>query len=140
MARLAALLAFLPLLACLCLLASCDAPERGLATIESADVGLALRELPRATLRSLGLPYGLAVVKVEAAAAHSGLRLGDVIYGVNQQRIGSAVDFVRALAELPPGAPVALLVRRGALDLYLPVPAGRPAPTLRRPTDTLLRT
>ena len=122
------------------LLLACDPPETGigLATIESSAVGLGLRELPRATLRSIGLPYGLAVVRVEAAAASAGLRMGDVIYGVNQRRFGSAVDFSRLLSEQPPGAPLALLVRRGASDLYLavePVPAGpRPA------TGTLLRT
>lgn len=124
----------------LLVLASCDlAPEPGLATIESAAMGLAMRELPRSTLRSLGLPYGLAVVKLEAGAAHCGLRLGDVIYGVNQRRISSMVDFARLLNEQPPGMPIALLIRRGAMDLYLPLePAGNIRS--RRPTDTLLRT
>jgi S1-C subfamily serine protease len=121
------------------LAAACDlmAPPSGLATIENASVGLALRELPRATLRSLGLPYGLAVVKADAAAAHAGLRMGDVIYGVNHSRIRSVVDFARLMAEQPPGAPLTLLVRRGATDLYLPVGPGRSG---RRATDTLLRT
>ena len=134
MARLLALL--VPLL----LLAACEPPDAGLglATIESKAVGLGLRELPRATLRSIGLPYGLAVVRVEPAAASAGLRMGDVIYGVNQSRFRDAVDFARLLAEQPPGAPFALLVRRGANDLYLPVepalPGQRPA------TGTLLRT
>jgi S1-C subfamily serine protease len=130
----------LALLALLPQLAGCEAPDAvaGLASIESAAFGLGLRELPRATLRSLGLPYGLAVVKAEAAAAHAGLRMGDVIYGVNQSRIKSAVDFARLVAEQPPGAPLALLVRRGGTDLYLPLEPGRSS--RRRPTDTLLRT
>jgi S1-C subfamily serine protease len=120
--------------------ASCDlATDPGLATVESSAIGLALRELPRGTLRTMGLSYGLAVIRVEAAAAHSGLRLGDVIYGVNQRRIGSMVEFARVLAEQPPGSPVALLVRRGELDLYLPLRPGEAGPR-RRPTDTLLRT
>lgn len=125
--------------ALLLLLGSCEfvAPEPGLTMIENRAVGLALRELPRATLRSIGLPYGLAVIKAEAAAAHAGLRMGDVIYGVNQSRIRSAVDFRRLMAEQAPGAPLALLVRRGGTDLYLPVIPGRFG---RRPTDTLLRT
>jgi len=135
MARFAALFLFL--------LASCGVPEpsQGLARIESAAFGLGLTELPRATLRSLGLTYGLAVVKVEAVAAHAGLRLGDVIYGVNQSRIRSAVDFARLVAEQPPDAPLALLVRRGGTDLYLPLEARTNARRgSRRPTDTLLRT
>jgi S1-C subfamily serine protease len=135
MARLAALF-FL-------LLAGCGAadPGAGLATIESAAVGLALRELPRPILRSLGLPYGLAVVKAEAAAVHAGLRPGDVIYGVNQSRIGSIDDFARLVAEQPPGVPLALLVRRGGTDFYLALdPGGIARAPRRRPTDTLLRT
>lgn len=132
--RLLALLAFLPLLA------ACDVPGASarLAAIESEAFGLGLREVPRATLRSLGLPYGLAVVRAEAAAAHAGLRMGDVIYEVNHSRIKSAVDFARLVAEQPPGAPVGLLVRRGGTDLYLPLDPGRSG--RRRPTDTLLRT
>jgi S1-C subfamily serine protease len=132
--RLLALLALLPLLV------ACEAPgaAAGLANIESEAFGLGLRELPRATLRSIGLSYGLAVVKAEAAAAHAGVRMGDVIYGVNQSRIKSAVDFARLVAEQPPGAPLGLLVRRGGTDLYLPLELGRSG--RRRPTDTLLRT
>ena len=123
----------------LLVLAACDLaePQTGLTTIENASVGLALRELPRGALRSLGLPYGLAVVKAEAAAAHAGLRMGDVIYGVNQSQIRSAVEFARLMAAHPPGVPLTLLVRRGPTDLYLPVSPGRGG---RRPTDTLLRT
>ena len=134
MARLFALL--FPLL----LLAACEPPDPGigLASIDSSAVGLGLRELPSATLRSIGLPYGLAVVRVESAAKSAGLRMGDVIYGVNQRRFRSALDFTRLLAEQPPGAPFALLVRRGAADLYLAV---EPAVPDRRPaTGTLLRT
>jgi S1-C subfamily serine protease len=117
--------------------AACELPsmDAGLASIENSGVGLRLRELPRATLRSLNLSYGLAVVKAEAAAASAGLQVGDVVYGVNQKRIRSVVDFARLLAEQPPGAPVMLLVRRGATDLYLALD-----PYRRGPTDTLLRT
>ena len=133
-------LARLVLMVPLLLLSACEPPETGigLASFESSAVGLGLRELPRATLRSIGLPYGLAVVRVEAAAASAGLRMGDVIYGVNQRRFRSAVDFARLMAEQPPGAPFALLVRRGANDLYLPV---EPALPVRQPaTGTLQRT
>jgi S1-C subfamily serine protease len=124
----------------LMLLAACEPPDFGigLATIESSAVGLGLRELPRATLRSIGLPYGLGVVRVDAAAASAGLRMGDVVYGVNQSRFNSIVDFARLLAEQPPDEPFALLVRRGANDLYLAV---QPALPRQQPaTSTLLRT
>lgn len=129
-------------------LAACDdAPvPLALASVDNLDAtGLALRELPRQTLKSIGLSYGLAVVRVGALAERAGLRLGDVVYGVNQKRISSVAEFSRLLAEQP-GAPFELLVRRGKSDFYVamdlggtPRPPGMPRGG-RPATDTLLRT
>jgi S1-C subfamily serine protease len=135
------------------LLGACGAPddELKLATVDAQEgLGMSLRELPRATLDSIGLRYGLAVVRLEAVAEQAGLRLGDVVYGVNRTRLRSLQDFSRALAE-PGDGRVALMVRRGRTDLYVPLEVGAArAPEgarkdgnrlpLRQPTDTLLRT
>lgn len=120
--------------------AACDSlePEGRLALVDNAVSGLGLRELPRATLRSIGLSYGLGVVRVEAAAARAGLRMGDVVYGVNQSRFENTVDFARLLAQQQPGAPFALLVRRGANDFYFAVDPALPRHLPA--TSTLLRT
>ena len=128
-------------------LASCNpAPEGGLrlVTIDGPDMGLSLRELPQQTLRSIGLPYGLAVVNAGGAGERAGLKIGDVVYGVNQKKVKSLEDFNRLLAQQP-GGPLGLLVRRGRSDFYVavdpaggapyPLPKGVPAPR-----DTLLRT
>jgi hypothetical protein len=129
-------------------LAACDAAEEHfrLVTLEGGDsVGLSLRELPKATLSSIGLGYGLGVVQLGKAAERAGLRIGDVIYGVNHSRIYSVEEFSQAIGT-PLDGPVGLLVRRGKTDLYVPmdfdaarhpgiVPRG-----LQRPRDTLLRT
>lgn len=142
-------LAFLLLVA----LGACSAPEDELklATVDAQDgLGMSLRELPRATLESIGLRYGLAVIRLGTAAEHAGLRLGDVVYGVNRTRIRSLQDFSRALAE-PGDGRVGLLVRRGGTDLYVPLEVGAARPPeggrrdgnrlpLRQPTETLLRT
>jgi S1-C subfamily serine protease len=129
-------------------LAACDAPDEHfrLVTVESEDsLGLSLRELPQATLSSIGLGYGLAVIKLGAAAERAGLRLGDVVYGVNQTRIGNLQEFSKALA-LPAEGRVSLLVRRGKTDLYVPMDSGALRPDggmLKGPrptTETLLRT
>ena len=129
-------------------LAGCDeAPTPAmLASVDNVDAtGLALRELPRDVLKSIGLPYGLAVVRVGTLAERAGLRLGDVVYGVNQKRISSVADFSRLLAAQP-GAPLELLVRRGKSDFYVAMdPGGAPRPPGmprggRPATDTLLRT
>ena len=134
-------------------LGACDSPEEQLrlATVDAEEgLGMSLRELPRATLSAIGLGYGLAVIRLGAAAEQAGLRVGDVVYGVNQRKIRSLQDFSKAL-EQPAEGRVGLLVRRGRTDLYVPLqvggmraPDGAPRDgsrlPLRQPTDTLLRT
>jgi S1-C subfamily serine protease len=122
-------------------------PDTGLqlVTIEGADAGLSLRELPPHMLKSIGLPYGLAVVKAGGVAERAGLKIGDVVYGINQKKVKSLDEFNRLLAEQN-GGKLGLLVRRGETDFYVAVdlagapprdivPKGLPAPR-----DTLLRT
>ena len=124
------------------LLFGCDSsPERGLqlVTIESSEAGLSLRELPPETLRSIGLSYGLAVVRTGGTAERAGLRLGDVVYGVNQSRVKSLEEFNRLLAQRGDGR-LGFLVRRGRTDFYVAVDLSalpKPGPSAR---DTLLRT
>lgn len=124
--------------------AACDAPPSQLrqVSIESPpQLGLSLRELPASALRSMGLDYGLTVVKAGSLAEKAGLRIGDVVYGVNQQRLRTIEDFTRFTAERPDGR-LGLLVRRGGVDFYVPmdltggIPDGVPRPS----RDTLLRT
>jgi membrane-associated protease RseP (regulator of RpoE activity) len=132
-------------------LSGCDAPPSQLrqVTIESPEaLGLSLREVPDSALRSMGLPYGLTVVKAGSLAERAGLRIGDVVYGVNEKRLRTIEDFTRMVAEQPGGA-LGLLVRRGGADFYVPMDLGGAAPP-RRPEglpnvvppskDTLLRT
>jgi S1-C subfamily serine protease len=118
-----------------------------LVTIESPTaVGLSLRELPPSVLKSVGLPYGLVVVRADGVAGKAGLRMGDVVYGVNQQKLRSIDDFRRAVTQPADSEGVRLLVRRGKNDFYVPMDlggmlprpeGGKPAPGSR---DTLLRT
>ena len=139
--RLLALILLLPI-------AACEPPDEyfRLITVESQDrLGLSLRELPEATLKSIGLAYGLAVIRLGKAGELAGLRVGDVVYGVGETRIRNLNDFSRALAE-PREGRVSLLVRRGKTDFQVPMEVGALRPeggmlTLpRAPKDTLLRT
>lgn len=130
------------------MLVACDAqPPQGLrlVTLHPAhSPGVSLRELPAATLQSIDLAYGLAVVQASTAAERAGLRVGDVVYGVERTPIASIEDFNRLLAEHAGGGVVGLLVRRGRSDFYVaidleggePRGARRPGPA----RDTLLRT
>jgi len=128
--------------------AACDAPEDSfrLVTVESQDrLGLSLRELPEATLKSIGLGYGLAVIRVGREGERAGLRLGDVVYGVNETLIHNLQEFSSALGQ-PREGRLSLLVRRGKADVQVPLEGGAlPSEdgVLRMPrpaTDTLLRT
>jgi membrane-associated protease RseP (regulator of RpoE activity) len=105
--------------------------------------GLSLRELPSPTLESIGLAYGLAVVHAGAAAERAGLEVGDVVYGIGRQPVGSLEEFSRRLAEHA-GTTIGLLVRRGKKDFYVAMEVGdqeAPAPWRGQPArDTLLRT
>lgn len=128
-----------------CLGACSPAPEADLrlVTIHNAETGFSLRELPPQTLRSLGLPYGLAVVRMGGIAERAGLRIGDVVYGLNHKQVRSLEEFNRLLAQQ--AGSIGLLVRRGHSDFYVSmdfaagapdrVPKGAPPPR-----DTLLRT
>lgn len=124
------------------LLAGCDGPRvetLRLVRLQSAD-GLALRELPAATLETVGLPYGLAVVQAGAAAELAGLRVGDVVYGVERTPVQSLEEFSRLLSKRADGR-IGLLVRRGKNDFYVAVQVGaKPAPPPLPAKDTLLRT
>ena len=127
-------------------LASCTpAPDAGkLITIDNPDTGLSLRELPPQTLKAIGLPYGLAVVKAGELAERAGLKIGDIVYGVNQRKLKNLQEFNQLLAQQG-GSRLGLLVRRGDRDFYVAVDLGgtprdgapKGMPTSR---DTLLRT
>ncbi len=130
--------------------AACNpASETGLklVTIDSSDAGLSLRELPPEVLRSVGLPFGLAVVRAGAIAERAGLKIGDVVYGINQKKAGNLEEFNRLLAEQD-GRKLGLLVRRGGTDFYVAVDLDAAPPRDGMPRgapplpakDTLLRT
>lgn len=134
------------LLLLVCLASCTPAPETGLrlVTIDNPDTGLSLRELPAQTLRSLGLTYGLAVVKTNALAERAGLKIGDVVYGINQIKVKSLEEFNRLLAQQA-GGRLGLLVRRGRSDFYVAVDLAGGAPHavpkgLPGLRETLLRT
>jgi S1-C subfamily serine protease len=124
------------------LVAACSpTPDTGLKLVTvDTEAGLSLRELPPQVLRSIGLSYGLAVVKTGGLAERAGLKIGDVVYGINQKRVNNLEEFNRMLAQQA-GGRLGFLVRRGRSDFYVPVDPGGSAP--KGPPsarDTLLRT
>lgn len=69
---------------------------------------------------------GVAVVEMDpqlaAGAQASGIRVGDVIVGVDQTPVNDLVDLYKKSRELPPGVPVVLDVRRQGQDMSFVVP------------------
>jgi serine protease Do len=81
----------------------------------SAALGLTVESLDSDTRKQLGLKAGQGVVISDITgpvAAQAGLRPGDVITMVNQQKIGSVAEFKTATKDVKPGSTVLLLVRR----------------------------
>jgi serine protease Do len=88
-------------------------------------LGIAVSELPPQGRRALGIDYGLVVEGVQGENADAPLQRGDVIIAINNERFKSFDDFTRRVAQAPPGSRVALLVRRGDANLYVPVTVGK---------------
>jgi S1-C subfamily serine protease len=82
-------------------------------------------------------------VKAGVLAERAGLRIGDVVYGVNHRRVKNLEEFNRLLAQ-EGGRRLGLLVRRGRSDLYVAVDLAGPREDTPKgstpPRDTLLRT
>ena len=93
------------------------------------EMGLALQELTPEIARQLSLPnrQGLVVTDVEkgSPADEVGLRRGDLILEVNQQKVTTLQDFRAALGPTTDAKSVLFLIRRRDNTLYVALqPAG----------------
>ncbi|OZA30745.1 MAG: protease Do [Hydrogenophilales bacterium 17-61-9] len=83
--------------------------------------GLALSELSAEQRRALELDHGVLVEDAKGDAARAGIRTGDVLLAVNNIKIATVAAFRKAIAAVPAGKSVAILVRRGDGSLYIPL-------------------
>ena len=91
----------------------------------SDDLGLSVQELPPEGRKALGVEYGLIVSDVVGGpAARSPIQPGDVIVAVGQERFANMEEFKQLIARYKKGESVALLVRRGAGALFVPLEIG----------------
>ncbi|MEO7065405.1 MAG: Do family serine endopeptidase [Rhodanobacter sp.] len=82
----------------------------------SMALGMAVKNIDGATAKSLGIKAGQGVLISSITgpvAAQAGLREGDVILMVNQQKVTSVATFKEATSSLKAGDTVLLLVQRG---------------------------
>ena len=83
--------------------------------------GLALSELSDAQRKELKVSGGVLVENVQGAGQRAGVRRGDVILAINNQDVKSVEQFNQMMGQFDKGSIVALLVRRGANSLYIPM-------------------
>ena len=102
-------------------------PERaalGAQPQERGRLGLAVQELTPEQRKELDIKGGVLVGGVDGPAARAGLRQGDVVIAVNGEQIESVQQFKTLVDKAPEGKPLALLIQRGEMRLYVPVTVG----------------
>jgi serine protease Do len=71
--------------------------------------------------QALKIDYGLLVEDATGDALRAGIRIGDVILAVNNGKVATVQAYRKAIAAVPSGKIVAILVRRGEGSLYIPL-------------------
>ena len=89
----------------------------------SAPLGIVAQDLDPAQRGTLGLgrDEGVRIVRVDGAAAAAGLRSGDIVLQLGQNKVASAAALDAQLRALPADRPAMLLVRRGAGTQFVTV-------------------
>jgi S1-C subfamily serine protease len=80
----------------------------------------------------------IATVVHDGPAAHSGLRVGDLVVSFNGERVGNSRELIRDVSAVNPGGVARLRVKREAQSLELQVTVGRrppePPPAVEEPS------
>ncbi len=82
-------------------------------------IGLAVQGVDEATREQLGIEHGVQVTSAGGAAETAGIQPGDVILRLNNAVIASTSDFDAAVAALPAGKSVPVLVSRKGSSVFL---------------------
>lgn len=97
--------------------ASNDSPE-----VAKGRLGVVVRPLTADERRGAEVSGGVVVQDVAGAAARAGMKPGDVILSLNDQRITSAEQLRSLVAKA--GKHVAVLVERGDSRIFIPIDLG----------------
>jgi serine protease Do len=92
------------------------------AQLDRAKLGVAVRPLTPEEKKADGTARGVVVEQVAGAAEKAGVRPGDVILSVNRAAVGSPEELKAAVDKA--GKTVALLIRRGDAQIFVPVTVG----------------
>lgn len=87
-------------------------------------LGLAVQDLAPAQRQQLEVKGGVLVGAVEGNAARAGIQPGDIVIAVNGEDVESATQFRGLVDKAQAGRPLALLIQRGEMRMYVPVTVG----------------
>lgn len=104
---------------------SASAPGQGGANAKVDALGLAVSDLSKAERDELRVEGGVRVDNVDGIAARVGIEPGDVLLALNNADITSARQFSELVAKLDKNRSNVLLVRRGDITRWVPLPAAR---------------
>lgn len=99
------------------IIAATKKPEKAV----SNKIGLTLQPLSKAQKKKLRGRNGLLVVDSSGIAAKAGIRRGDVILGLNNNKTQSVELFNKQINAVKKGKTIAVLVYRGGNTLYVPI-------------------
>ena len=94
-------------------------PELATGTSGENAIGLVVEAVDPATRQQLGVEHGVQVTRSGGAAETAGIQPGDIILRLNNAVIGSVADFDEAVAALPAGKSVPVLVSRKGSSVFL---------------------
>ena len=92
------------------------------AGLDKAKLGVAVRPLTPEEKKAESVARGVVVEQVGGAAEKAGVRPGDVIVSVNRAPVNSADELKAAVDKA--GKSVALLIKRGDAQIFVPVTIG----------------
>ncbi len=96
------------------------AAESAATSKATADAGLSVGPIPDEQRANLKLEGGVLVKDAKAQAARAGIRPGDIILTINNNQVNSPAE-LESLFQKNQGKTVALLVRRGPDNVYVPL-------------------
>lgn len=83
-------------------------------------LNIVVKELTDSQKKELELDHGVMIDSVgEGPAGEAGLRSGDILLLINNERVKNVDQFDRLISDLPPGKPVAILVQRKGSPIFL---------------------